>query len=109
MFRMNGELWRVCYVPSNSLFLMKPDGTFAVGACDDYTKTIYLNMNLTGPYLEKVLCHEITHAAMFSYNITLDYHQEELLAELMATFGEEIIDITDIIFDYLKRKGKGRH
>lgn len=106
MFRMNGEFWRVRYVPSNSLPLMKPDGTFAVGACDDYSKTIYLNENLSGPYLEKVLCHEITHAAMFSYNISLSLQQEELLAELMATFGEEIVDITDIIFDYLKRKGR---
>jgi hypothetical protein len=28
------------------------------------------------------------------------------LAELMATFGEEIVDITNIIFGYLKRKGR---
>lgn len=106
MFSINGELWRVVYVPSNSISLMKPDGTFAVGACDDYTKSIYLNDRLYGDYLKKVLCHEITHAAMFSYNVSLSLPQEELLAELMSTFGEEIIDITNIIFDYLKRKGR---
>lgn len=106
MFNINGELWRVMYVPERDFSLLKPDGTFAVGACDDYTKTIYLNNTLYGSYLKKVLCHEITHAAMFSYNVSLSLPQEELLAELMATFGEEIIDITNIIFDYLKRKGR---
>ena len=43
---------------------------------------------------------------MFSYNVSLSLAQEELIAELMATFGEEIIDITNILFDYLKRKGR---
>lgn len=106
MFNINGEFWRVAYVPGNDYSLLKPDGTFAIGACDDYMKTIYLNRALQGDYLKKVLCHEITHAAMFSYNVSLSLPQEELLAELMATFGEEIIDITNIIFDYLKRKGR---
>ena len=98
MFSINGELWRVVYVPSNSISLMKPDGTFAVGACDDYTKSIYLNDRLYGDYLKKVLCHEITHAAMFSYNVDLSIDQEELLANLIATYGQEIIAITNKIF-----------
>ena len=106
MFIINNEQWRVMFVPANYVGLLKPNGDFAIGACDDYTKTIYLNNNLYGDYLKQVLCHEITHAAMFSYNVSLSLAQEELLAELMATFGEEIIDITNIIFDYLKRKGR---
>ena len=106
MFIINGEQWRTLFVPSNDVSLLKPNGDFAIGACDDYTKTIYLNNQLYGEYLKKVLCHEITHAAMFSYNISLSLAQEELLAELMSTFGEEIVDITNIIFNYLKRKGR---
>lgn len=54
--------------------------------------------------LKKVLCHELTHAAMFSYNVELSYEQEELLADLLATYGEEIIDITDSLFDRLKER-----
>ena len=106
MFIINGENWRVLYVAPNHISLLKPDGTFAVGACDDYRKTIFLNGDLYGDYLKKVLCHEITHAAMFSYNVSLSLPQEELLAELMSTFGEEIVEITNIIFEYLKRKGR---
>lgn len=106
MFVINGEQWRILFVPEHDVTLLKPNGSFAVGACDDYSKTIYLNNTLSGVYLKKVLCHEITHAAMFSYNVSLSLAQEELIAELMATFGAEIIDITNILFDYLKRKGR---
>jgi hypothetical protein len=104
MFIINGERWRVLFVPARDVSLLKPDGTFAIGACDDYTKTIYLKNTLTGKYLEKVLSHEITHAAMFSYNVSLSLEQEELVAELMSTFGEEIVDLTNILFEYLRRK-----
>ena len=106
MFLINGEQWRILFVGSNDISLLKPNGAFAIGACDDYTKTIYLNENLRGDYLKKVLCHEITHAAMFSYNVSLSLAQEELIAELMSTFGDEIVEITNILFDYLKRKGR---
>ena len=34
----------------------------------------------------------------------LSYEQEELLADLLATYGEEIIDITDSLFDRLKER-----
>ena len=106
MFSINGEQWRLLFVPSNHVALLKPNGKFAIGACDDYTKTIYLDKILTGDYLKKVMCHEITHAAMFSYNISLSLQQEELIADLMSTFGDEIIDITNMLFNYLKRKGR---
>ena len=101
MFSINGEQWRLLFVPSNHVALLKPNGKFAIGACDDYTKTIYLDKSLTGDYLKKVMCHEITHAAMFSYNISLSLQQEELIADLMSTFGDEIIDITNMLFNYL--------
>ena len=106
MFSINGEQWRILFVGANDISLLKPNGAFAIGACDDYTKTIYLDENLRGDYLKKVLCHEITHAAMFSYNVALSLAQEELIAELMSTFGDEIVEITNILFNYLKRRGR---
>lgn len=51
---------------------------------------------------KKVLCHEITHAAMFSYNVNLDYSQEELVADLISTYGDEIIEVTNRIFYHLR-------
>lgn len=53
--------------------------------------------------MKKVLCHELTHAAMFSYEVELTLKQEELLADLLATYGQEIIDMTNEIFIKLKR------
>ncbi len=52
--------------------------------------------------LKKVLCHEIVHAAMFSYNVELTLEQEELVADLIATYGEEIIEVTDQMFKKIK-------
>ena len=88
----------------NHPMLQRSDGSATIGSCDDNTKSIYLNRNLNGKMLKKVLCHELTHAAMFSYNVDLSYEQEELLADFLATYGEEIIDITDSLFDRLKER-----
>lgn len=41
-------------------------------------------------------------AAMFSYNVFLTEDQEELLADLLATYGSEIITITNRVFAKLK-------
>ena len=84
------------------LVLKRPDGVFAVGVCDDPSKTIYISDNLDIDFTKKVLAHEITHAAMFSYDVYLTYEQEELVADLVATFGEEIIDITNFIFNQIR-------
>ena len=104
MFTINGEHWSIKMCSVHHPMLIRSDGSLSVGACDDASKTIYLNGNLRGNFLKKVLCHELTHAAMFSYNVELSIEQEELLAELIATYGEEIIDITNILFYKLKER-----
>ena len=101
MFIINGEQWRVLFVPENYVALLKPNGDFAVGACDDYTKTIYLSNLLSGDYLKKVLAHEVTHAAMFSYNVSLTIEQEEIIADIISTYGEQIVYITNKVFNKL--------
>ena len=106
MLTFNKEQWQILFVEPSSKFLIKPNGTYAIGACDDRTKTIYLNNTLTGRYLKRVLCHEITHAALFSYNITMSLQQEELIANIMSIFGAEIIKVTNIVFNQLKKKGR---
>lgn len=102
MFTINNENWFIKFIhPTDRMFRVE-DGSYTVGACDDTTKTIYLADNLKGDFLRKVLCHEIVHAAMFSYNVDLSYEQEELLANIIATYGEEIIKITNEVFKRLQ-------
>lgn len=83
--------------------LMREDGTFSVGACDSFTQGIYINDTLNRNFLKHVLCHEIVHAAIFSYNVILNIEEEEFIAELIAKYGEEIIDITNSIFSRLRK------
>lgn len=103
MFTINGEAWWIVLVPPNDIALLMPDGNFAIGACNDGTKTIYISSLLHGEDFERVLCHEIVHAAMFAYDVMLDINEEELIAEIIATFGEEIVDLTDIMFERIRR------
>lgn len=102
MFSINGEEWDILAVSANHPKLMRSDGSRSVASCDDDTKTIYVDRTLQGAFLKKVLCHEITHAAMFSYNVDLSYDQEELLADLIATYGDEIIQITNTVFSKIR-------
>ena len=39
---------------------------------------------------------------MFSYGVKLTLEQEELLADLLATYGNEIISVTNKIFNKIK-------
>ena len=105
MVNINGEEWRVVLVSPFHPKLLKSNNEFTIGVCDDITKTIYINEELSDEMTRKVLCHELTHAAMFSYNVELSIEQEEILADIIATYGEEIIHITNTLFD----KIKGRH
>lgn len=102
MFEINGETWYVRFVDSyHSIFLMN-NGEYTIGTCDDNTKTIYLANHLKGNLLKKVLSHEIVHSAMFSYNVFLSYEQEEILADIIATYGREIIQNANEMFKRLQ-------
>ena len=102
MFTINGEKWLVKFEQPSAEIFITEDGFRTIGVCDDATKTIHLANSLRGKFLKKVLCHELVHAAMFSYNIKLEYEQEALLANLIATYGEEIIQITNDVFKRLR-------
>lgn len=98
MFLINNVYWKIAFVSPNFPLLQRLNGDYSIGACDNLTRTIYLSNQLYGELLKKVLCHEITHAAMFSYNVNLSLEQQELIADLISTYGEEIIYITNKIF-----------
>lgn len=98
MFLINNIYWKLAFVEPNFPLLMKQNGFYTIGACDNLTRTIYINNTLSGNLLKKVLCHQLTHAAMFSYNVNLSIEQQELVADLISTYGEEIIYTTNKIF-----------
>lgn len=102
-FSINGEQWGVALVAPDDEFLLMPDGDYALGACCDDTRTIYINEELHGEFFEQVLCHELVHASMFAHDVELAHEEEELLAEVISIFGEEIIDITDLMFERIRR------
>ena len=104
MFEINKIIWLLKFVPSTDPMLQRKDRSFALGMCDGNLKTIFINESLRGRKLKKVLCHEMTHAAMFSYGVELSLEQEEIVADLIATYGEEIIHITNQLFYKLKNE-----
>ena len=101
MININGMNWKIVITSSNHPALRRPDGLFTLGSCDNDVKTIYIVEGLTDYYFKKVLCHELVHACMFSYDVTLNDYQEEILADLIATYGQEITSITNSMFKRL--------
>lgn len=104
MININGEQWKVFLVAPSHPALRRSDGYASLGCCDDILKVIFINGEIDDFYLKKVLCHELTHAAMFSYNVDLTYEQEEVLSDIIATYGQEIIEMTNFLFLRLKEK-----
>jgi hypothetical protein len=41
---------------------------------------------------------------MFSYGILLSYDEEEMVAEIITEFGDEIIRLTNFIYNGIKMK-----
>lgn len=93
-------------VSPNHPGLQRENGSWSIGSCDDHVKTIYISEGLNPKLTKKVLCHELTHAAMFSYNVDLSYEQEELLADLVATYGQEIVCKTNLFFSRMTEKNR---
>lgn len=101
MIEINGVIWKIKFVPPYDRSLYRPDGSLTIGMCDNRTKVIYLSDALRGYMLKKVLCHELVHASIFSYGVYLTVEQEEIVADLLATYGEEIVEKTNLIFSKL--------
>ena len=98
MIKINNVKWEIYLVSPNHPEMRQPDGTWTIGACNWQTKGIYIVDNLNEALTWKVLAHEITHAAMFSYNVTMSAELEEFIADLIATYGFEIIIQANKIF-----------
>lgn len=89
--------------PSHPM-LFTPWLTHALGVCDKFTQTIYIDKTLMPSKLKETLCHEIVHAVMFSYGVDLTYQEEEIVAEMVSYYGDEIMRLTNLIYDGIKMK-----
>ena len=101
-FIINGISWMVRIVPPTYPALLMNYDRFTLGCCDNITKTIFIADGLNEDKFYKVLGHEITHAAMFSYQVLLTEDQEELLADIFSTYGSEIVNVTNKVFKKIK-------
>lgn len=100
---INGIHWKIAFVNGNDDVFRRSDGTCTVGVTDNGLKTVFLNDRLRGAFLRKVLCHEIVHCFCFSYDISLPIEVEETVADFVATYGTDIVDLTNrIMQDILK-------
>lgn len=104
---INGITWEVLIVPPTFPALFTGE-TFTLGCCDNNIHIIYIADGLSEDKFYKVLGHEITHAAMFSYDISLTYDQEELLADIISTYGKKIVIVTNRVFRKIKNNKMGR-
>ncbi len=101
---MNGYLWRVVTVPSNSHFLISRDNVYTVATTDPTTLCIYLSQDLEGNFKKRVIAHEMGHACCFSYGLLDEIRSccypskviqmEEFISNFVADYGEEIFSLT---------------
>lgn len=104
MVNINGINWRILLVSSNHPSLFDDQDKKTLGCCDRDLKTIYIEEGLNDFYLKKVICHELVHACMYSYQVNLNLYQEEVFADLIATYGSEIIEISNSLFKRLSER-----
>lgn len=102
-FVMNGYFWSIVYVEPNDPVLEDRTGKMCVATTDPNTYCIYLNATLHGEFLNRVLIHELGHAAMVSYHLIEELHRmvepfywiemEEWICNFIADYGSMIFSI----------------
>ena len=50
--------------------------------------------------MREVICHEIVHAFMYSYDIDLPNDIEEIAAEFFGIYGEDIMNSTALAYHH---------
>ena len=105
IFSINGTIWQVQYENPLSGELKRSDNVSVLGVTDRNTHTIYLSNALHGHMERKVLIHEVCHAICMSYDVHLPIEQEEVLCDFVATYGDEVFDIVDMVLGAVRRAG----
>lgn len=101
MVTINGIEWKIIICSSSNSKLRRSDNVYTLGVTDLNDKSIYLAVQLKGQLLYKVLCHELVHAACFSYGYFLDIKTEEIVADFISLYGSKVIMAADTVFNNL--------
>ena len=104
VFVVNKNIWRIEFVNPYSDNLLMSNGNRVLGLCDNNIKTIFIANNQYGYKQEHIICHEITHAICFEYDLHLDYELEEWLCNFMADHIREVVEILDTILSATLKK-----
>ena len=102
--RINNNLWRIVFTYPQNPNLRTSDGRKVLGLCDNNIKTIFIADNQSDYKTEHIICHEVTHAICFEYDIHLDYEMEEWLCNFMSDHGKEIIYLVDDLLWFFSKK-----
>lgn len=102
-FRIHGVEWSIILVPPDSDCLRRSDGSFTVGVTDNTTHCVCLSNRLVGGFKRKVLIHELCHAVCMSYEIHIPLEQEEFLCDFVATHGDEVFDMVDMMVGAMQK------
>lgn len=119
---MNGDLWRVQFVPPQDDVLIDRTGKHTLAVSDYSTMIISIANNLHGELLNRVFIHELGHCVMFSYGLLLELHRmvkkrywvdaEEFVCNILADYGHFVIgtarDILGNQFTYVSPVGMER-
>ena len=99
MIIINGQVWRISLVPPYHPILTQNFTAPALGCCDNFTKTIYINTAQPIEQVRRVICHEITHAYIYSNNIDMPIETAEMIADFCADYGKDIINSTLLVYN----------
>lgn len=107
-FVMNGYVWNILYVPTDSKELINDKGQYTLACTDPETRLIFINKELTGDMYVRVLLHELAHCALFSFDLVNDIHAyvkpeyweqaEEWVCNFLANYGPIIYEIESKLF-----------
>lgn len=94
---INDRLWKISFVRADSPYLARSDGGYTIGCTDNKMQSLFLSEALNGDMLKKVLCHELVHCFSFSYHLDIPLEAEEIIADFLATYGQDVFSVADSV------------
>lgn len=102
-FIMNGYLWTIEFVNHNDSRLIDRTGKITVATTDPKDLKIYLSNELKGDFLITVFIHELSHCALWSFDLLYLIHKmtkpeywidmEEFICNFLADYGLTVFKI----------------
>ena len=108
-FKINKHTWRLYIVSPEDLSIK------GVHGYTDFAKhNIQINSDLDETEIRSTITHEITHAYRWSYGFVNDAENlkyaadevEEMMANFIESFGDEIIEISKELYKLIKKEIK---